>query len=88
VTFFAAKQITGDSMGKHKPLATKRPVVRFEMGTPTKEGRRINFGNLWDYAPAPESIDHVTIQKRYDLLIDGKFVGLRGVGGLGQECQV
>lgn len=25
-------------------------------------------------APAPESVDHINIQKRYDLFIDGKFV--------------
>jgi hypothetical protein len=61
-------------MGKHKPFTTKRPAVKFEMGVATDEGRRINFGTLWDYAPAPEGTDHVTIQPRYDLFINGKFV--------------
>lgn len=28
----------------------------------------------WNYAPAPESTDHIRIQKRYDLYIGGKFV--------------
>jgi aldehyde dehydrogenase (NAD+) len=28
----------------------------------------------WELAPAPESVDHINIQKRYDLFIDGKFV--------------
>jgi len=64
-------------MGKHKPSAAKRPVVQFEMGVKTPAGRRINFGDLWEYAPAPESTDHITIQKRYELFIGGKFVAPR-----------
>ena len=28
----------------------------------------------WDYAPAPESTDHVNIKKEYGHFIDGKFV--------------
>ncbi|HEY0591843.1 MAG TPA: aldehyde dehydrogenase family protein, partial [Thermoanaerobaculia bacterium] len=28
----------------------------------------------WEYAPSREAIDHVRIQKRYDLFIGGKFV--------------
>ncbi len=28
----------------------------------------------WAYAPAPEATDHVHINKKYDLFIDGKFV--------------
>jgi aldehyde dehydrogenase (NAD+) len=64
-------------MGKHKPSAAKRPIVQFEMGVKTPAGRRINFGDLWEYAPAPESTDHITIQKRYELFIGGKFVAPR-----------
>ena len=30
--------------------------------------------NTWDLADAPESIDHVSLKKSYDLFIDGKFV--------------
>jgi|GEM_PF-3733506 len=64
-------------MGKHKPLTSKRPAVRFEIGEKTPQGRRINFGGLWEYAPAPESTDHITIQKRYELFIGGRFVAPR-----------
>ena len=35
--------------------------------------RRLDFGHAWDYAPAPEASDHVEIQPRYDLFIDGKW---------------
>ena len=39
--------------------------------------RRLDFGNAWDYAPAPETPDHVRLQKRYELFIDGKTAFLR-----------
>lgn len=29
---------------------------------------------IWNYAPAPESKDHIKINPRYDLFINGKFV--------------
>mgnify|MGYP002629548889 CR=1 FL=1 len=34
--------------------------------------RALNFGDKWDYAPAPESV-MPAIAKRYELFIDGKF---------------
>jgi aldehyde dehydrogenase (NAD+) len=41
------------------------------MNTPTRE---LLFGDLWDYAPAPESTDHVRIDPRYGHFIGGEFV--------------
>ena len=41
------------------------------MNTPTRE---LLFGELWDYAPAPESTDHVRIDPRYGHFIGGEFV--------------
>jgi aldehyde dehydrogenase (NAD+) len=38
---------------------------------PAKD-RRLNFGDKWDYAPAPETVA-VKIQPRYELFINGKF---------------
>lgn len=34
----------------------------------------LSFGNGWSYSPAPESTDHIKINSRYDLFINGKFV--------------
>ena len=34
----------------------------------------MNYKTDWVYNPAPESADHVRIQERYDLFINGKFV--------------
>ena len=32
------------------------------------------FDGGWQYDPAPESTDHITVDKRYELFIDGDFV--------------
>src|SRR5579862_2223506 len=34
----------------------------------------LDFGSAWQYAPAPESADHVKIQPRYELFVGGKWV--------------
>ncbi|MDB6125725.1 MAG: Aldehyde Dehydrogenase, partial [Pedosphaera sp.] len=36
--------------------------------------RRLNFGDKWNYAPAPEDNKHIQIAPRHQLFIDGKFV--------------
>ena len=36
--------------------------------------KTLDFGNGWDYAPAPESTGHINIKKRYELFIDGKWI--------------
>jgi aldehyde dehydrogenase (NAD+) len=43
---------------------------------PLKE-RRLNFGNKWDYAPAPEDSKNYVIAPRHELFINGKFVAPR-----------
>src|SRR5690349_19384456 len=40
---------------------------------PLKE-RRLNFGNRWDYAPAPEDSKNYVIAPQHELFIGGKFV--------------
>ena len=34
---------------------------------------KLNFSTEWQYAPAPESADHVHLKNRYDLFIDGAW---------------
>src|SRR5688572_5378093 len=33
----------------------------------------LEFGHAWDYAPAPESPDHVKLQPKYELFIGGEW---------------
>lgn len=41
---------------------------------PTSPNSKLEFASFWEYAPAPESDDHVEIAERYELFIGGKFV--------------
>ena len=55
-------------------LAPKRTVIgATHTVVPLKE-RRLNFGNKWDFAPAPEESKHYVIAPRHELFINGKFV--------------
>ena len=47
----------------------KRAAEKFE-----KERPRLEFGGAWEYAPAPESKDHLRLEKKQLLFIGGKFV--------------
>src|SRR5258706_12041155 len=40
---------------------------------PLKE-RRLNFGNKWDFAPAPEDSKNYVIAPQHELFINGRFV--------------
>lgn len=46
--------------------AALRPVVPLN-------DRRLQFGDKWAYAPAPEAFDYLKIAPRHELFIDGKF---------------
>jgi aldehyde dehydrogenase (NAD+) len=41
------------------------------MATPEN---KLAFNGGWEYAPAPESTDHIKLKKRYGLFINGEFV--------------
>ncbi len=41
------------------------------MATPEN---KLAFEGGWEYSPAPESIDHIKVAKKYDLFIGGEFV--------------
>jgi aldehyde dehydrogenase (NAD+) len=47
----------------------KRAAEKF-----VREKPRLEFGGAWEYAPAPESKDHLRLEKRQGLFIGGKFV--------------
>jgi len=44
------------------------------MGHPVENQNKLAFNDGWQYAPAPESTDHVTVDKQYELFINGEFV--------------
>ncbi len=45
------------------------------MSTKTKsEKPKLDFDSGWNYAPSPESTDHIRLEKRYDHFINGQFV--------------
>src|ERR1051326_8294013 len=54
-------------------LSRSAPTTH-EHVTPPLSERRLNFGDRWSYAPAPEAHDYIRLQKRYPLFIGGKFV--------------
>src|SRR4051812_12522145 len=54
-------------------LSRNPPAIQERVSLPLSE-RRLNFGDRWSYAPAPESSDYIKLQKRYQLFINGKFV--------------
>ena len=35
---------------------------------------KLAFNDGWQYAPAPESTDHINVSDQYDLFIGGEFV--------------
>jgi aldehyde dehydrogenase (NAD+) len=55
-------------------LSAKRVVaISSQPIIPLRE-RQLNFGNKWDYAPAPEESKNYVIAPRHELFIGGKFV--------------
>jgi aldehyde dehydrogenase (NAD+) len=53
---------------------TESPEVGRAKARIEAERPRLEFGGaVWDYSPAPESKDHVRLEKKYGLFIGGKF---------------
>jgi aldehyde dehydrogenase (NAD+) len=61
------KAISKLSAARVAPTVTTHPVVPLQ-------DRRLNFGDKWDYAPAPEDAKAYVIAPRHELFINGKFV--------------
>ena len=55
-------------------LSTKRAVAAPSHDVVPLKERRLNFGNKWDYAPAPEDSKNYVIAPQHELFINGKFV--------------
>jgi aldehyde dehydrogenase (NAD+) len=47
--------------------------VSHEMDRPSVKDLALDFGKAWEYAPSPEATDHVKLQSRYELFVDGKW---------------
>ena len=57
-------------------MKTKTKAVKFSAKravVPLKD-RKLNFGNKWDFAPAPEDSKNCVIAPQHELFINGKFV--------------
>ncbi|HUZ08216.1 MAG TPA: aldehyde dehydrogenase family protein [Candidatus Paceibacterota bacterium] len=61
---------------KLKPvkLSAKRTVAAANHAVVPLRERRLNFGDKWNYAPAPEDLKNYVIAPRHELFIGGKFV--------------
>src|ERR1700704_6363469 len=63
-------------MSRRKPNSSQLAIVNRNgeaNGQPIAK-RRLDFGERWSYAPAPEASNYIKLQKRYPLFIGGKFV--------------
>ena len=54
-------------------MSTDRTVARTRSSAPSSWGLGEGQAIPWEYAPAPEARDIVTLQERYGLFVDGRF---------------
>lgn len=57
-----------------KTVSAKANVKPKSAATKTSSKIKLESRESWQYAAAPESVDHVSIKPQYDLFINGKFV--------------
>src|SRR6266850_2498527 len=55
-------------------LSSKRAIAAPAHAVVPLKERRLNFGNKWDFAPAPEDSKNYVIAPQHELFINGKFV--------------
>ena len=55
-------------------LSAKRAVAASTHAVVPLKDRKLNFGNKWDFAPAPEDSKNYVIAPQHELFINGKFV--------------
>src|SRR5205823_1211740 len=84
--FFSASRVAWRykrAMPRKKARAVRAVVVREPRSISGNGGalapneRRLNFGERWPYAAAPEQSDYIQIKPRYQLFIGGKFCAPR-----------
>src|SRR6266850_3497320 len=54
-------------------MVRESKLLASHVGALLPNERRLNFGDRWAYAPAPEQSDYIKIKPRYQVFIDGKF---------------
>jgi aldehyde dehydrogenase (NAD+) len=59
---------------KSMKLSAKRVVAATNHAVIPLRERQLNFGDKWNYAPAPEDSKNYVIEPRHELFIGGKFV--------------
>ncbi len=59
---------------KLSKISTKRVVATSTHAVVPLKDRKLNFGNKWDFAPAPEDSKSYVIASQHELFINGKFV--------------
>ena len=55
-------------------ISPKRAVAASAHAVVPLKERRLNFGNKWDFTPAPEESKNYVIAPQHELFINGKFV--------------
>src|SRR5438477_1202227 len=63
-------------MSRRKPNSSQFAIVDRNgeaNGRPIAK-RRLDFGERWSYAPAPEASNYIKLRERYQLFINGRFV--------------
>lgn len=53
---------------------TKTKKTKAVASVVAAENAALDFAGAWSYAPSPESKDHIRLEKKYDLFINGEFV--------------
>ena len=68
------KKTRPDKVVARKQKAVSAGAVSPGRSSIPERDRKLNFGDKWAYAPAPESHDYIPVAPRHELFINGTFV--------------